>query len=126
MLQHCPKELEAELVKQDSWKTAKYARSVITILLLTRDLSFNKTDRKKSNMSTVEANADLYLGTKWPDQSTDKFYKMFTAHVETINANRESAGFHNGVYNKKIWPSGTGTLSLTIHLHQRAPLRKRH
>ena len=48
-------------------------------------------------MATVEADADLYLGTQRPDQNTDKFHKTFTAQVETMNANRGSAGFHKGV-----------------------------
>ena len=55
MLQHCPKELEAELWNQDSWNTAEEAIIVIKILILIRDLSFNKTDRKRSIMATVDA-----------------------------------------------------------------------
>ena len=43
VMQHCPKELEKELRNQYSRKTAKDARSGITILLLIGDLSFNKT-----------------------------------------------------------------------------------
>ena len=73
MLQHCPKELEAELRNQDSWKATEDVRSAIEILLLIRDLYFNKTDRKRSIMATMEAEAYLYLGMKWPDQSTDDF-----------------------------------------------------
>ena len=88
MLQHCPKEIEAELRNQDSWKTAEDARRVIAILILIRDLSFNNTDRKRSIMETVEADTDLYLGMQRPDQSTDDFYKMFTAQVDTIKASR--------------------------------------
>ena len=103
MLQHCLKELDAELRNQDSWKTAEEERSVIAILLLIRDLYFNKTDRKRSIMATVEANADLYLGTQRPDQSTDEFYKTFTTQVDTINANGGSVGLHNGVYNKHMF-----------------------
>ena len=53
-------------------------------------------------MATVEADADLYLGMQWPDQSTGKFHKTFTAQVDTINANRGSAGFHNSVYKKHM------------------------
>ena len=53
-------------------------------------------------MATVEADADLYLGTQRPDQITDDFYKTFTAQVDTINVNGGSAGFHNFVYNKRI------------------------
>ena len=37
-------------------------RSVIAILLLIRDLSFNKTDRKRIIMATVEADTDMYFG----------------------------------------------------------------
>ena len=111
MLQHCPQELEAELRNQESWKTAEDARSVIAIVLIIQDLSFIKTDRKRSIMATVEANTDLYLGTQRPDHSTDKFYKTFTAQLDTINASRWSARFQNSVYNKHILPSRTGTLS---------------
>ena len=97
MLQHCLKELEADLRNQDSQKTAEDVISVITILLLSWDLPFNKTDRKRSIMATVEADAGLYLGTQRPYQITDEFYKTFTAQVDTINANGGDAGFHNGV-----------------------------
>ena len=102
MLKNCPKELEAELRNQDSWKTAEEARSVIMILILIRDLFFNKTDRKRSIMATVETDADLYLGMQRPDQNTSKFYKTFTTQVDTINANGGCTGFHNGVYNKHM------------------------
>ena len=87
VLQHCTKNLEAELRNQDSRKTAEDARSVIKILFLIRDLSFNKMDRKRSIMATVEADADLYLSTQRADQSTDELYNTFTIQVETINVN---------------------------------------
>ena len=102
MLQHFLKEIKAYLRNQDSWKTVEDARSVIAILLFIRYLSFNKTDSKRSIMATVEADADLYLVTQRPYQSTYDFYKTFTAQVDTINANRGSAGFFNGVYNKHM------------------------
>ena len=90
-------------------------RSVIEILLRIQDLSFNKTDRKRSIIVAMEADADLYLGTQRPDQSTDKFYRTFTAQVETIDANGGSAGFHNGVYNKHmldLWDKDLATSNL--------------
>ena len=75
-------------------------RSVIAILLLIREFSFNKTNRMRIIIATVEADAYLCLGTQRPDQIMDDFNKTFTAQVETINANGGSTGFHNGVYNK--------------------------
>ena len=77
-------------------------RSIIAILLLIRDLAFKKMDRKRSIMETVEADADLYLGTQRPDQIKNDFYKTFTAQVHTINVNGGSSGFQNGVYNKHM------------------------
>ena len=73
VLQNCPKELEADLRNQNSWKTEEYVRSVIAVLLLIRDLSFNKTYRKRITMATVEADADLYIGTQRPNQIMDEF-----------------------------------------------------
>ena len=89
-----------ELRNRDFWKAAEDLRSVIAILLLIRDLSFNKMDRKRIIMATVEA--DLYLGTQRLDQRTDKLYKTFTVQVDTINTNEGSAGFHKGFYNKQM------------------------
>ena len=81
---------------------AEDARIVIAIIPLIRDLSFNKKDRKRSIMATMEADTDLYLGTQRLDQSMNEFYKTFTSQVDTINANGGSVGFHNGVYNKHM------------------------
>ena len=53
-------------------------------------------------MATVEADAGLYLGTHQLDQSEDDFYKKFTAQVDTIKANRGSAGLHKVVYKKHM------------------------
>ena len=53
-------------------------------------------------MATVETGTYLYLVTQRPDQITDDFYKTFTVQVDTINSNRVSPGFHNGVYNKHM------------------------
>ena len=102
LLQHCPKEIKSELQNLESWKIAEDARSIIVILLLILDLSFNKTARKRSIMSIVVTDADLYLGTHRPDQITNNFYKTFNAQMDKINANEGSAGLHNGVYNKHI------------------------
>ena len=102
MLQNFQKELEAELRNQNSWNAAEDTRSVIAVLLLIHDFSFNKTDRNRSIMATVEADAGLYLGTHQPDQSEDNFYKKFTAQVDTIKANRGSAGLHKVVYKKHM------------------------
>ena len=77
-------------------------------------------------MATVEADAGLYLGTQRPDQSTDDFYKTFTAQVDTINANRVSTGFHNGVYKKHMLALWDRDFVTTNLLAEMSPAEKRH
>ena len=60
MLQHCPDELETELRNQEAWVDIDAAQSVVDLLILIRDLQYNKTDRKRSIMATVQADFDLY------------------------------------------------------------------
>ena len=69
-------------------------RSVVRLLTLIRDLQYNKTDRKRSIMATVEAYFELFAGCQKKNQSTDAYYKVFTSTVDTINANGGMAGWN--------------------------------
>ena len=75
VLQHCPDKLETELRNQEAWVKIDAARSVVDLLILIRDLQYNKTDRKRSIMATVQADFDLYTCSQNGNQSTDNFYK---------------------------------------------------
>ena len=87
MLQHCPDEMEAELRNQEAWAAINSARNVVALLILIQDLQYNKTNRKKSIMATVQANFDLYTCLQESNQSIDGYYKVFTSTVDTINVN---------------------------------------
>ena len=76
------------------------ARSVVDLLILIQDLQYNKTDRKRSIMATVQADFDLYTCAQKANQSTDEYYKVFTSTVDTINANGGQAGLHPSVYQR--------------------------
>ena len=102
VLQHCPDELETELRNQEAWAKIDAARSVVDLLILIRDLQYNKTDRKRSIMATVQANFDLYTCAQKANQSTDEYYKVFTSTVDTINANGGQAGLHPSVYQRHL------------------------
>ena len=84
--------METELRNQEAWAKIDAARSVVDLLILIRDLQYNKTDRKRSIMATVQADFDLYTCSQNANQSTDEFYKVFTSTVDTINANGGQAG----------------------------------
>ena len=53
--------------------------NVVALLVLIRDLQYNKTDRKRSIMATVEADFGLYSCAQEKNQSTDDYYKMFAS-----------------------------------------------
>ena len=69
------------------------ARSVVRLLILIRDLQYNKSDRKRSIMATVEADFDLYSGAQ-RGKMTDEYYKIFASTMDTINTNGGNAGVH--------------------------------
>ena len=63
---------------------------------------YNKIDRKRSIMATVQDNFNLYICLQNGNQSTDDFYKVFTSTVDTINANGGQAGLHPSVYQRHL------------------------
>ena len=99
--QHCPEELQAELKDQGAWAVIDNARSVVQLLILIQTLQYNKLDQ--SIMATVEADFDLYSCAQGR-ATTDKYYKMFTSTVDTINANGGNAGLHPSVFKKYFQP----------------------
>ena len=103
VLQHYPEELQAELKNQEAWAVIDDARSVVRLLILIRDLQYNKSDRKRSIMATVEADFDLYSYAQG-GKMTDEYYKICASTVDTINANRGNAGFHPSVFKKYFQP----------------------
>ena len=76
VLQHCPDELEAELRNQEAWEAIDKKRNVVALLILIRDLQYNKNDRKKSIMALVQADFDLYTCSQEKHQSTEDYYKV--------------------------------------------------
>merc|ERR1712194_660143 len=103
VLQHCPDELQAKLKNQEAWAAIDDARGVVRLLVLLRDLQYNKSDKKRSIMATVETDFDLYSCAQG-SATTDEYYKMFTSTVDTINANGGNAGLHPSVFKKYFQP----------------------
>ena len=89
VLQHCPDELETELQNQDAWAAIDITRNVVALLILIRDLQYNKNDRKKSIMASVQADFDLYTCSQEKNQSTEDYYKVFTCHSIDVDRSEE-------------------------------------
>ena len=73
------------------------------LLVLNRDLQYNKSDRKRLIMTTVVADFDLYLCVQG-GKTTDEYYEIFTSTVDMINANGGNAGLHPSVFKKYFEP----------------------
>ena len=71
-----------EFRNQEAWAKIDDARIVVDLLVLIRDLQYNKTDRKRSIMATAQADFDLNTCAQKANQSTDEYYKVFTSTVE--------------------------------------------
>ena len=74
----------------------------MALLILIRDLQYNKNDRKKSIMALVQADFDLYICSQEKNQSIEDYYKVFTSTMDTINANGGEAGLHPAVYTRHL------------------------
>ena len=60
VLSHFPKELETELWNSSKWATAEEDQDVISLLLMVRDITHNKKERKERATTIVENNIKLF------------------------------------------------------------------
>ena len=99
VLQHCHKELQANLKNHEACVGIDDTRSVVCLLILIRDFQYNKLDHKRSIMATVKADSNLYSYAQG-EKTVDKYYKVFSSAVDTINANGRSVGLYPSVFKK--------------------------
>ena len=83
-----------ELKNINSSPVTEDKRSVVMLLKMIRDISYNVKQRKKSIMLTVENDLELYPKYQELTQSTNEFYKVFNATTDTINAHGGQVGYH--------------------------------
>ena len=98
VLSHCPKELEQELRNSTKWAGTECDQDVVALLLMIRDITHNKKERKESVMTTVESDVELFTIVQEQGQDLDDYYKVFKAQVDTIDAHGGNAGYHPVVY----------------------------
>ena len=102
VLHRCPPELTVELKNINSSPVTEDKRSVVILLKMIRDISYNVKQRKKSIMLTVENDSELYLKYQELTQSTNEFYKVFNARINTINTHVGQVGYQPQVYNNHL------------------------
>ena len=98
VLSHCPKELETEPRNRKRWDETERNQYVVVPLPMIRVITHNKKKQKKSMMTIVESDVELFMISQDPRQTLDVYYKVFKAQVDTINAHGGNAGHHPIVY----------------------------
>ena len=98
VLSHCPKELETELRNNSKWEETESNQDMVALLLMIRDVTHNKKERKESVMTIVESDVELFTITQEANQTLDDYYKIFKAQVDTIDAHGGNAGHHPVVF----------------------------
>ena len=104
-LQHCPEKLQAKLKNTEAWVVIGNAMSVVRLLILIRDLQYNKSNQKGLIMATVKVDFNFYSCAE-RGKTTDEYYKIVASTVDTINANRGNTRMHTSVFKNYFQPMG--------------------
>jgi hypothetical protein len=59
--------------------TTESDQDVVALLLMIRDITHNKKERKESMMTIVESNVELFTTVQDPNQDLNDYYKVFKA-----------------------------------------------
>ena len=102
VLEHCPPELTAKLNNINSWPGTEDKQSVVMLLKMIHNIAHNMKRRNQSLMSTVENDSELYPKYQELTQSSNKFYNVFNATINTINDYGGQAGYHPQVYKNHL------------------------
>ena len=84
------------------------------LLKMIRNIAHDVKQRKQSIMLTVENDLELYLNYQESTQSTNEFYKVFNATIDTINTHSGQAGYHPQLTGGRDKDSWTGTTEYKI------------
>ena len=65
-----------------------------------RDLTHGMKETRQGTMELVQVYVDLFTTTQRPNKSGERYYKLFCARHDTVNAHGGEAGFHKEIYAK--------------------------
>ena len=80
------------------WEPAAADTDVVALLLIIWDAMHNKKERARSTMDLVKSGAALFTNPMEPKVTLDKYYRVFKAQVDTIEAHGGNPGYHGAVY----------------------------
>ena len=97
VLQHCTPELKTELKNLARWEATVSDTDVVSLLLIVRDVMHNTQERKQSTMVLVESDAAFYTAIMKGSNTLNRYYRVFKAHIDTIEAHDGNPGYHSAL-----------------------------
>ena len=99
MLQHFPDKLQAELKNHTMWEGIDDTRRVVSLLILTRTHNTTSWIENGASWQQSMVDFDVYLCVQ-RERTINKYYKIFTSTVETINTNGGNVELHLAVFKR--------------------------
>ena len=75
------------------WEAVASDTDVVSLLLIIRDVMYNKKERAQSTMSLMESDTVLYTTIMKGSNMLDEYYRVFKAQVDTIKAHGGNSGY---------------------------------
>ena len=94
MLQHCSKDLEAELCNHTKWDATELTQDAIALLGIICDVTLNLKELRQGTINFVKCDVELKTTAQSSSETIDRYYKVFGAHKDTVNMHGEEAGHH--------------------------------
>ena len=98
--QLCPLELKTELNNSAQWEASAADTDIMAILLIMRDVMHNKKEQSQSTMGLAESFVALLLTQMKFKDTLGKYYCVFKAQVDMIEAHGGNPGYQCAVYRK--------------------------
>ena len=102
MLQHCPKDLEAELRNHTEWDVTELEQDVIALLGIIWYVRLNLKESRQGTMNFVNCDVELKTTAQSSNKTTDEYYKVFGARKDTVNAHGGEDGHHKQMFEDRL------------------------
>ena len=102
VLKHCPKDLEAELRNHTKSDTTELTQDAISLLGIIRDVTLNLKESRQCTMNFVKCDVKLKTTAQNSNETNDKYYKVFSARKDTVNAHSGEDGHQKLMFEDRL------------------------
>ena len=98
VLQHCPKDLEAELRNHTKWDEMDLTQDAIALFGIIRDVKLNLKESRQGTIKFFKCDVELKTTAQSSNEATNEYYNFFGARKDAVNAHGGEAGHHKQMF----------------------------